>query len=151
MGATDIKYDVKNGKITPMKPTAVGKKTITNSGSATQSLSLEVSEEFSETMSFSHSAGVSVTVGATFSIGVPLVAEAEISTEVSASYDFSYGTEKSVTKSMSADFACNGPPQKKTVCKALLIKDKVTVPYTMTWTKNSEPACKCEEKGEFAE
>ena len=108
-----------------------------------------MTEGISTSTSFSHSAGASITIGASFTFGVPLVFEGTISTEISASYDFSYGTEQTVTKKTTAAVSCTGPAHKKTVCKVLLFKEKYDIPYTMTWTKNSEKVCKCETKGVF--
>ena len=70
---------------------ACRKKEINNQGSSDQSVAMSISETVSETMSFSHSAGVSVTVGTEFSVGIPFLAEGKVSTEISTSYDFSYG------------------------------------------------------------
>ena len=57
------------------------------------SVPLSQTVKVSETMTFSHTAGASVTVGTTFEVGVPLVTSAEISAEISASYEFSSGTK----------------------------------------------------------
>lgn len=149
--ATDIVYDVESSKVIPVQPSTVGHKTIYNRGSTEESQSISVTEGMSTSTSFSHSAGASVTVGATFSFGVPLVFEGEVSTEVSASYDFSYGTDRTVSKETTAEFSCTGAANKKSVCKVLLFKEKYDIPYTMTWTKNSEKVCKCETKGVFKE
>ena len=44
-----------------------------------------------------------------------------------------------------------GAPKLKTVCEAVLVKDKVTVPYTMTWALKRDETCTCKTKGEFKE
>jgi len=146
-----MEYHVDKAKITPLRPTAVGGEEINNQGSSDQSVAMSISETVSETMSFSHSAGVSVTVGTEFSVGVPFLAEGKVSMEMSASYDFSYGTETSVEKSLQAEFTCVGAAKKRTVCGAVLVKDQVSIPYTMTWGLKRAKVCTCQEKGVFHE
>jgi len=148
--ATEVVYG-SNAEITALKPAAVGTKTITNGGSETQSVMLSVAEEVSDTVSFTHTAGASVTVGASFSAGIPGVVDGEVSTEATASYEFSYGTEKSITNTITAEFTCQGPAGKRTVCKAMLFKDQISIPYTMTWQKKINPNCVCKEQGLFKE
>merc|ERR1712176_1570656 len=113
----DIVYNVADAKVTQLRPTAVGHKTIRNMGSRDQSMAMGISETVTETMCFSHTAGVSVTVGTEFSCGIPVLAEGKVSIEVTAAYEFSYSTEKSVEKSLQADFTSESASKLKTVCE----------------------------------
>jgi hypothetical protein len=103
--------------------TQVGYQNIDNTdGSVEQSTTFTVSEEVTETASFTHTAGASVTVGTEFKAGIPVLASGSISVEVTASYEFSAGTERSESKTVSAEYNCVAPPGKKVSCQALLFK-----------------------------
>ena len=146
-----VEYHQVQGSVYALPPEQVGFQHIDNKDSTSvQSTTFSVSEEVTETSSFTHTAGASVTVGTTFEAGVPLVAKGEISTEVSASYEYSAGTEKSVTKTLQADYNCVAKPGKRVTCETFLFKYLVSVPYTQTWQHKRLP-CTCTSEGEFTE
>jgi len=146
---TDVVYDVKNGVVTEMPPRNVATKKLENGSSQPQTTVFSVSRTITETSSFSHTAGASVTVGTSFSVGVPFIASGEVSVDVSASYSYSSGTQKSEAKTVNAEFRCNGAPSMITECEALLFRDEMKVPYTRTWTKKEDKTCVCEDSGVF--
>lgn len=149
----DTTYDVETSSMTAMKPTDAGHIKVSAEGSPNkQSATMTVSEEVGESSSFSHTAGASVTVGTEFSAKIPLVGEATVTAELSASYEYSTGKERSVTKNMSAEFPCVASPGKTANCKALIFKFKARCPYTQTWQhKHIGPSCKCSTSGVFEE
>ncbi|XP_063678598.1 natterin-3-like [Bolinopsis microptera] len=102
-------------------------------------------------MEFSRTTGASVTLGTSFEIGVPGIASGSISSEISASMEFSAGESSTVTKTVSVELPCTAPPNKKAVCKAVMIKDSVEVPYVMTWSHKRLNSCTCKEEGVFKE
>ena len=136
-----------------MRPTDAGHIKVSAEGSPNeQSATLTVSEEVSETSSFSHTAGATVTVGTEFKAEIPLVGSGKVTAELSASYEYSSGEERSVTKKMSAEFPCVASPGKTANCKALIFKFKARCPYKQTWQhKHIGPSCKCRTSGVFAE
>ena len=136
-----------------MRPTDAGQIKVSAEGSPNeQSATLTVSEEVSETSSFSHTAGATVTVGTEFKAAIPLVGSGKVTAELSASYEYSSGEERSVTKKMSAEFPCVASPGKTANCKALIFKFKARCPYKQTWQhKHIGPSCKCQTSGVFAE
>jgi len=146
-----VVYDKTGGAVKAFRPEQVGYQHIDNSdGSTEQSTTFTVSEEVTETASFTHTAGASVTVGTEFSVGIPAIASGSVSVEVSVSYEFSYGTERSETKSMEAQYNCVAPAGKSVSCEALLFKYQLDVPYTQTWQHKRLP-CTCQSKGVFRE
>ena len=146
-----VQYHATQGSVRAYPPEMVGYQHINNAASsAQQSSTFIVSEEVTETASFTHTAGASVTVGSSFSAGVPLVAEGKVSVEVSVSYEFSAGTEFSETKTMEAHYNCVANPGEIVTCQALLFKYRMTVPYTQTWQHKRLP-CTCTSSGTFTE
>ncbi|XP_063680518.1 uncharacterized protein LOC134815861 [Bolinopsis microptera] len=149
--ATDIDYDIDAGRVYSAKPDFVVHKELKNGGSRDLVVPITSTIEVSESISFTHTAGASVTVGTSFEVGVPLITSAEISTEISASYEFSAGNDKTVTKTMSVEFACTAPPRKRAVCNAVMLKNRVDIPYVLTWSHKRMDECICKEKGIFEE
>lgn len=144
-----VDYDLNGAVISQQPPSSVGKKIVRNSSSQSQSSTYVVSRTITETSSFQHTAGASVSVGTSFKTGVPYIAEGEISVEVSASYEYSAGTENSEERTVQAEFACVGAPYKITECNALMFSDQINVPYTRTWTQKEDPTCHCTDSGIF--
>ena len=140
-------YDNNRAETETLSTEIVDRGTITNDASTT----LTVSKETTNTKSFTHTAGASVTVGTSFTAEVPGVGSATTSYEATASYEFSYGTEKSETVSISKSYNCPGTMGKRTECLAMLFKERVTIPYTITWTDKLDSSCTCEEEGTYTE
>ncbi len=90
-------------------------------------------------------------VGTSFTAGVPDVASSTTTVEVTASYEFSYAEEKTVTKTISKSYECSGENGKRTECKAFVHEERTTIPYTLTWTNKYDDTCKCDEEGEFTD
>lgn len=146
-----VVYHTTQGAVQAFQPEEVGYQKIDNTdGTIAQSSTFTVSESVTETSSFTHTAGASVTVGTEFSAGIPVLAEGKISVEVTASYEYSAGKEKSVTITKSAEYNCVAPPGKSVTCQALLFKYRMSVPYTQTWAHKRLP-CTCESTGTFTE
>ncbi|XP_063684285.1 uncharacterized protein LOC134818588 [Bolinopsis microptera] len=149
--ATDIKYDMDKKIVSALRPDLVVNKVLNNRGSRDLVVPLSQTVEVENTMEFSHTAGASVTAGTSFEVGVPGLGAAGVSFEISASYEFSSGESKTSRKSISVEFSCTAPPKKRVVCNALKRKDKVSIPYVMTWTHKRSKECSCKEEGVFKE
>ena len=146
-----VKYHNAEGSVYALPPEQVGFQHVDNKNSSSEQTTMfTVSEAVTETSSFTHTTGASVTVGTEFGTGIPVVAEGKISMEVTASYEYSAGTAKSVTKTLHAEYNCVANPGKYVTCEALLFKYRVTVPYTQTWQHKRLP-CTCTSDGVFTE
>ncbi|KAL5249101.1 hypothetical protein ACHWQZ_G018063 [Mnemiopsis leidyi] len=146
-----VVYNLEESRLTKYTPEKVGEQHIDNTvGTTSQSTSFVVEETVTETSYFAHSADASVTVGTQFSAGVPYMADGEISIDVTASYGYSWGEEKSVQKKMAATYNCVAPAGKAVNCRALLHKARIEVPYTQVW-KHKWKECSQEVSGSFKE
>ena len=144
-----IKYSINDGKVHLRPPMELGRQIIDNrAGNTNPSIDFTISKSVTETESFTHTAGLSLTVGTEFKTGIPFLAEGKISLSVTASYEFSYGKEKSVTKTKSAKYACIAAVGKTTTCTATLRMAEINVPYIMT-VRHKKKGCKCTSKGFF--
>jgi len=149
---TDMDYDTAASVSHKQPPIDVSNQEIDNESSSTaQTITFTATREVSETASFSHTAGASVTVGTSFKTGVPFIASGSVSVDVSVSYEFSYGTDKTETKTVAAQYQCTAPAYRTVECHALLFKYKTTIPYTQTWTKKSDKSCQCKSTGVLTE
>jgi len=66
---------------------------------------------------------------------VPFIAEGKISTEVSVSYEHTWGTEKYHENTYSTTVNCEAPKKKKVVCNYVTNAAKLNVPYKMHLTQ----------------
>lgn len=104
-------------------------------GTVERVLEKEFTKTFAQTESWGHTAGASITVGTTFKTGVPSISEGEISMEVSASYEHTWGTEQYEEETYSTNVKCSAPPGTKTVCDYITNAAELDVPYTMHLTQ----------------
>ena len=44
------------------------------------------------------------------------------------------GNSKTVEKTMEVGFTCTAPPKKRVVCNTMMRKDRIDIPYVMTWS-----------------
>ena len=147
----NVEYQVEEASVQEYPPETVAYQRIDNSdGTIEQNSRFMVSETITESTSFTHTAGASVTVGTEFKVGVPLLASGTVSIEVSASYEFSHGSERSEESTTEAEYMCNAPAGKKVKCSALLFRYQSSVPYKQTWTHKRLP-CSCESSGVFSQ
>ena len=142
------KYDIAKGSLSEY-PVTSSSKTINNLyGEVQLETSFSISTTATEKESFTHTIGTELSVGATFSAGVPLVAEAEISTTLTVSYKHQFGKTTSKSVSRTATLPCSAPPRRHVVCNGIIKVKKMSVPYTTT-LKNKQYGCTCTSKGVY--
>jgi len=101
-----------------------------------------------EKESFTSLTGFGLKVGTSFSVGIPAMAKAGVKTEVSVSQSFTFGKEKTHSKSISSTFTCYGYPKLYTKCTVSEYLTKMDLPYTMM-LKHKKKGCVCPSKGIF--
>ena len=132
----ELVYHTSRGTATTFRPERIGYQYINNKDSSVkQSTTFSVSETVTETSTFTHTAGVEVMVGTEFTSGVPTLAQGKITVEVTASYEFSAGIERSVEKTMQADYKCKAPAGKIVTCEALLFKHRYENIRLVVWVQ----------------
>ena len=143
-----VSYDVARGSLS-QHPLAASSKTVDNlQGETKIEPSFSITTTVTEEEEFTHTVGSSLTVGATFSVGVPLVAEAEISTSLTLSYEHTFGKKTSKSESRTATLPCPAPAHRYVICHGMVNVVKMSVPYTMT-IKHKHYGCTCESKGVY--
>ena len=143
-----VSYDVARGSLS-QHPLAASSKTVDNlQGETKIEPSFSITTTVTEEEEFTHTVGSSLTVGATFSVGVPLVAEAEISTSLTLSYEHTFGKKTSKSESRTATLPCPAPAHRYVICHGMVNVVKMSVPYTMT-IKHKHYSCTCESKGVY--
>ena len=143
-----VSYDVARGSLS-QHPLAASSKTVNNlQGEVQVQPSFSISTTVTEEEEFKHTVGASLSVGATFSVGVPVVGEAEISTSLTLSYEHTFGKKTSKSESRTATLPCPAPAHRYVVCDGMINVVKMSVPYTMT-IKHKHYGCTCDTKGVY--
>ena len=126
-----VSYDIARGSLSE-HPIAASSKTVDNlNGEVKVEPSFSVSKTVTEEESFSHTVGSSLSVGASFSVGVPVVAEAKITTTLTLSYEHTFGKTKSKSETRTATLPCPAPAHRYVICHGMVKAVKMSVPYTM--------------------
>jgi hypothetical protein len=126
-----IEYDTTKGKISDPTPVLVGRGSATNDGSTTNKFKARVDVNQTKTSNFSRTDGVELTIGRTITAGIPEVASATASIQISSSRSNTYGNEESFTKAFGADYEVDVAPGKTEVVDAIATQAELSVPYVM--------------------
>jgi len=132
-----VGFEIDQGIISSTAPHIVAEQTLANTTSTTQSMSFQVEESVDDTSFFESSTEVALSVGTSFETGVPYVEGGEISTELTTSFAQTFGETTSATKTVSGTFPLETPSKMKVVCKALVTKFNLEVPYVFTYASGT--------------
>lgn len=145
---TGIEYHENKGSMN-QHPVAAASKIVDNlHGEAEVTPTFSITTEVTEEESFSHTAGAALETGATFSVGVPVVTSAEISTSLTLSYEHSFEKTTSKTEARTSTLPCPAPPHRYVICEGMINVVKISVPYTMT-LKHKTLGCTCQSQGMY--
>ncbi|KAK0491885.1 hemolytic lectin LSLc [Armillaria luteobubalina] len=131
MVVKSVDYDVAQGKILDVTPRVLANQTLKNNTDYEQEMSFSFSESVTQTSKFEYSTGFTITVGMEFSVGIPLVAEGKISTSVSQSNVWTFGTEDSFSKTYTANFPVRAGPHTTVRGVSSVQQGTLEVPYTL--------------------
>jgi hypothetical protein len=127
----NIEYLVDEAEIVLNEPTLLHTATLENPTADTQTRSFTYTETIQETSSFQHSAGVEVTLGMEFSAGLPGVAEGTGWVTVTGRYDFTWGEQKTITRTYTDTCPVVVGPYKTYRVTATITTAQLSVPYVM--------------------
>ena len=141
-------YDIANGSLSK-HPIAASSKIVYNlEGEVQAEPSFTISKTITESESLSHTAGSSLSVGASFSTGVPVVAEAKITTTLTLSYQHTFGKTKYKSETRAATLPCPAPAHRYVIYNGMKNTVKMSVLYTIT-LRHKYYGCTCESKGVY--
>lgn len=118
------------------KPSKILKDGYSNNGPVEQNFSLQISEEVTETSSFSNRSGVSVNVSTSFKVGCPIFAEGKITTSTTTSYEHTYGESSTIRRSISRQYPVKIPSMYRADLSVTLFEDKIDMNYIATCRGN---------------
>lgn len=136
----NVEFTFEKWQISDSKPKVIAR--ITNENRATRKTMIKF--KFSETTavsssntsSFVHKLGVSLKVGAKFKTGFPRIAGGKVSTELTTSYEHTWGQEFTVANNFSEDkggeVEVEAEANTKVTCVYTVQEAKLVVPYVMT-------------------
>jgi len=127
----NIEYLVDEAEIVLNEPTLLHTATMENTTGDEQSRSFTYTETVQETSSFQHSAGVEVTLGMEFSAGVPGVGEGTGWVTITGRYDYTWGEQKTITRTYSDSCPVVVKPYKTYRVTAIITTAQLSVPYVM--------------------
>jgi len=132
VAVVDVSFKLSDAVLGKSTPTSLVRQVLPNNTSHEQSMTLIVAEKYEETSMFENTVGVSASVGTTFSTGLPFVAEGEVSLELTASFDATWGKSQTFSRETNATFPIIAPPNTNVVCDVVMTKTKLSVPFILT-------------------
>lgn len=113
-------------------PGKVLKDSYVNNSDIAQSYSLTISEEVTETSSFTHKGSISVSVSVGFKVKAPCIAEGTISTTGTTSYEVTYGETTTNRRTISRSYPVNIPARNRAQLTIALSDDTIDMNYVAT-------------------
>lgn len=148
MTISRIEYHLDNWKLISAAPSNMPSQTFTNKTDLNQIMEFTFSETRTSTYTFEHSHGFGITVGTKGKIGIPFVAEGEISLEASTTHSWTFGSEISETVTFGTRFPVEARPGQTIIAKAAITRSIMDVPWTI-YTKHVETGFEVQTHGTF--
>ncbi|MGL5318671.1 MAG: aerolysin family beta-barrel pore-forming toxin [Bacteroidales bacterium] len=103
-----------------------------NNGPIMQKFTLQISEQVSETSSFTDKSSFSLNVSTTNKLKVPIFAEGSISTSITSSSEFSYSNSDSQSRQISRSYPVDIPAGHRADLTVTLFEDIINMDYIAT-------------------
>ncbi|KUI56236.1 Natterin-4 [Cytospora mali] len=132
MEVVNIEFHRERGKVIDVGDEILGSKTQSNNSDLEQTLAIKFTRTEKTQHSFVFKAGLGLKMGAKFSSGVPSIVDGQVSTEFSASLEFTFGTTLEDTRQTEVSAPVRTPARHRAVVKTVARRSKMEVPYTMT-------------------
>jgi len=107
-----------------------------------------VKKTITETRKFASTTGVGLKIGTTIETGLPGLVGGKVSVEASIEQKFTYGKDNTQSVVRTQHFKCPGYSGAITTCTVSIQKERIEVPYTMTF-QHKKKGCICHEKGTY--
>lgn len=138
----NLEYSMNPDDVVKAKPNFVSSLTLNNNTSVNQQMNVTFSKKATESSTFSKTKGISLKVGATAQVGVPVLASATVSTDLTTSGSWTYGNNESKEDSQSYSFTAIVPAHRIVVAKAIVSIHELTTNYIATFRHRSTGAIK---------
>ena len=126
-----IEYHINRGNLLSSPPEKFGGQTFTNNTDLNQISEISITETRTTTNTFEHTHGFGITVGTKGKIGIPFVAEGQISVEGSTTHSWAWGSEITETATFSARFPVETRPGQTVTAIATFVHSVLEVPWTI--------------------
>lgn len=143
-----IEYHLDRWQLLSSAPSHMPSQTFTNNTDLNQIAEFTFSETRTSTYTFDHTHGFGITVGTKGKIGIPFVAEGEISMEGTTTHSWSFGSEISETATFGTRFPVEARPGQTVTAIASISRSVMDVPWTI-YTKHVETGFEVETHGIF--
>ncbi len=114
------------------KPSKVLHDGYSNNGPLAQNYTLQISEEVSETSSFTDKTSVSLQISTSFQIKVPFIVDEKISTTTTTSSEHTYGESSTIKRAISRTYPVSIPAMSRADLSITLFDDEIDMNYTAT-------------------
>ncbi|MGQ7853803.1 ETX/MTX2 family pore-forming toxin [Pedobacter sp. WC2501] len=132
-----LEYSLNPDDYVKAKPNFVSSLTLNNNTSVNQQMNVSFSKKATESSTFSKTYGISLKVGATAQVGVPVLATATVSADLTTSGSWTYGNNESKEDSQSYSFTAIVPAHRIVVAKAIVSIHELTTNYIATFRHRS--------------
>lgn len=143
-----IEYHLDRWKLLSSTPSDIPSQTFTNNTDLNQIAEISFSTTRTSTYTLEHTHGFGITVGTKGKIGIPFVAEGEISMEGTTTHSWSFGSEISETSTFGIRFPVETRPGQTVTAIATISRSVMDVPWTI-YTKHVDTGFEVETHGIF--
>jgi hypothetical protein len=129
-----IEFDLGKANIGDEQPLIAASQNCTNKSSVEQSQSVHFRCSTVSTYRFEQTTGYSISETIEFTAGIPEIGEMRTAIEISGSYEYKSGEDQSQEEELLLDLDVKVPARKVVNAEAILLRGRLDVPYTVTFT-----------------
>jgi hypothetical protein len=129
-----IEFDLGKANISDEQPVIAASQNCTNKSSVEQSQSVHFRFSTVSTYRFEQTTGYSISETIEFTAGIPEIGEMRTAIEISGSYEYKSGEDQSQEEELLLDLDVKVPARKVVHADAILLRGRLDVPYTVTFT-----------------
>jgi len=125
----DVVYSIDQAKIFDTQPKSLASQSLSNSSEISQSMNIQIQEQYQTKSSWSQKDGIKVGVKVSMKAKIPFVGESGIDVSTEYSHEWTSGTEETKTQTFSATLPLVVPAKSRCTARVTFHESKMDIPW----------------------
>ena len=143
-----IVYSTDQAKVLYNTPDFIGSEVNSNNSDINQTMSFTFSQTETIASTYEYTLGFTIMVGAKVSVGIPLIVDGEVTTQVSDAQTWKWGVTTTESKTVAESFPVTALPHSQVTATARVTHASFEVPFTI-YSKSIKTGYEVETKGKY--
>jgi len=126
----DVVYKIDQAKIFDTQPKSLATQSMSNNSNDSQTMNVQISEQYQTKSSWSQKDGVKVGVKVGFKAGIPLLGDSSVEVSTEYSHEWTSGTEETKTQTFTATLPMVVPAKSRCSSRVTFHESKMDIPWS---------------------